>query len=120
MQISESKGRYLEAIYRLTLSRGYVMSVDIARYLNYSKPSVSIAMKNLLQLGLIEDGPGNGIYLSEQGKQLAGQLHERFDFFYQMLLHKGMKKELAEDDAYRLMQAISEEGFRKIKLCDLH
>ncbi len=115
MQMSESKERYIETIYRLSHLKGYVQAIDVANHLNFSKPSVSRAMKELLSLGMIEIGSHNEICLTEIGGKFAQQLHKRYLYFYKLLINKGVDKDAAECDAQKLMSAISEEGFQKIQ-----
>ena len=54
MNIHESAEDYLERILMLRLKNGMVRSIDIVRELDYSKPSVSVAMKRLRENGYME------------------------------------------------------------------
>lgn len=115
MQMSESKENYLEAIYTLSKQQGTVLAVDIAGYLNVSKPSVSLALKDLVNCDFVKIGLHNAILLTATGTKIAGQIHERRCFFASLLSHNGMDETKAQQDAKRLMHAISEEGFRCLK-----
>ncbi len=114
MRISESRAKYIQVIYQLSFVRGYVLAVDVANYLSYSKPSVSVAMKDLHKMGMIENGLHNEICLTKLGRDLAEQLQERYTYFYLLLTECGMDERSARLDAQKMMSAISEEGFQKL------
>lgn len=60
MKMQESPEDYLEAILVLSRELGNVRSIDVANYLEYSKPSVSVAMKRLRENGFVTlDEHGN-------------------------------------------------------------
>ncbi len=77
MRVEESKENYLEAIYVLSRQQGFVRSVDVANYFEFSKPSVSVAMANLRQALLITVDDAGGIHLTDAGRALAEQVYER-------------------------------------------
>ncbi len=116
MQISESKEKYVEAIYSLTNYSNNVLAVDVANYLNYSKASVSCALKKLEQMGLVERGIRKSLALTEEGRKCALQLCERFAFFYSLLVNSGLEEKQAKEESYKLMHAMSEDGFQKLKM----
>lgn len=114
-KIQESAENYLEAILVLQRQRGEVHSVDIAAYLEFSKPSVSVAMKNLRELGCITvDGEGH-ISLTEHGRSIAEAVYERHTLFTQWLLSLGVSEETAVEDACRIEHVLSDEAFQAIK-----
>lgn len=114
-KIQESAENYLEAILVLQRQRGEVHSVDIAAYLEFSKPSVSVAMKNLRELGCITvDGEGH-IHLTEQGRSIAEAVYERHTLFTQWLVSLGVSEETAVEDACRIEHVLSDEAFQAIK-----
>lgn len=115
MQINDSKENYLEAIGTLTAQNGIVFSIDIANYLGYSKPSVSIAIRELKQMNLVTMDANNAIHLTEAGKIISEQICERRHFFSSLLEQAGIDPCIADHDAHRLMHAISNEGFQKLK-----
>lgn len=114
-KIQESAENYLEAILVLGRQRGEVHSVDIAAYLEFSKPSVSVAMKNLRELGCITvDGEGH-ILLTDEGRRIAERVYERHTLFTQWLTSLGVSEETAVEDACRMEHVLSDEAFQAIK-----
>ena len=77
MKIKESAEDYLEAILILEKKNGAVQSVDIANYLGFSKPSVSIAMKKFRENNLVSMDHNNLIELLPEGRKIAERTYER-------------------------------------------
>lgn len=115
MSVKESGEMYLETILRLQKELSAVHSVDIAKALNVSKPSVSRAIQILLENDYITLGAHKTILLSETGKQLATSIFERHEILKHFLISIGVPSETAETDACRMEHIISEETFEKIK-----
>ena len=115
MKIQESAEDYLEAILMIFERKGSVRSIDIANELGYSKPSVSIAMKNLRENGYIVMDKDGYITLTEKGKEVAERVYERHKFISQGLIKLGVDPKIAEDDACRIEHVISVETFEAIK-----
>lgn len=115
MSVKESGEMYLETILRLQKELSAVHSVDIAKALNVSKPSVSRAIQILLENDYITLGEHKTILLSEIGKQLATSIFERHEILKHFLISIGVPSETAETDACRMEHIISEETFEKIK-----
>lgn len=115
MKLGESLEDYLETIYILYKKQGYVRSVDVARYMNFSKPSVSHAVKELKNKGYLEMGTDCNLCLTEEGAAFARQIYERHCFFTEALISAGVNPELAEADACRLEHTISDESYQKLK-----
>ena len=115
MRIHESAEDYLEAILMLQEKNGQVRSIDIANELNYSKPSVSIAMKKLRESGLIEMDGGSLITLTPAGMQIAERIYERHRVLSQLLIRLGVSEETARADACRIEHDLSDETWQKIK-----
>lgn len=114
-RIQESAENYLETILILQQKNGEVHSVDIAAYLEFSKPSVSVAMKNLRELGCITvDGEGH-ISLTEEGQKIAERVYERHTLFTELLVGLGVDEETAMADACRIEHVVSEKTFQAIK-----
>ena len=114
-KIYESAENYLETILILKERNGSVRSIDIVRELDFSKPSVSVAMKNLKEKGLISiDGSGN-ITLTEEGLTIASEVYERHKVLSRALIELGVSEETAAVDACRIEHYISSESFDKIK-----
>ena len=115
MKTHESAENYLETIFVLMRSGNRVRSIDIVNELGFSKPSVSVAMKNLREKGLIEiDGEGC-ITLTARGRQIAESMYERHMLISDWLIFLGVDKKNAVNDACRMEHAMSEQSFLAIK-----
>ena len=115
MKIHESAENYLETILILKNRKGLVRSIDIAHELGFSKPSVSIAMKNLRENGYIEVDSKGFIELAESGKKIAELIYERHTFLSAWLENIGVNPKIAAEDACRMEHIISAESFEAIK-----
>lgn len=115
MKIHESAENYLETILVLKQRKGQVRSIDIVNELNYSKPSVSIAMKKLREAGLIEMDSSGHISLLPEGMKIAASTYEKHTLLSRYLINLGVDPETASEDACRLEHVISDESFQKIK-----
>ena len=115
MVIHESAEDYLESILVLQQRRGQVRSIDIVNELGYSKPSVSIAMKNLKENGYITIDDGGMISLTDKGREIAEKTYERHTLFTEWLIRLGVSPDVAAEDACRMEHAVSEESFAAIK-----
>ncbi|TGY65560.1 metal-dependent transcriptional regulator [Dubosiella muris] len=111
----ESLEDYLEAILVLSGQLPVVRSVDVASYLGYSKPSVSHAVKLMVEQQLIELDHSKCIRLSELGKQVAEETYQRHVFFSSMLEAIGVPRDIAQEDACRIEHVISQQTFEAIK-----
>lgn len=115
MVIHESAENYLETILILSKRLGQVRSIDIATELGFSKPSVSVAMKNLRQNGYIIVNDNGHISLTEAGLSIANNVLERHQLLTNMLTALGVPSEIAAEDACRMEHVISEESFNALK-----
>ncbi len=115
MKIQQSAENYLETIFMLQKNKGTCRSVDIANELGFSKPSVSIAMKNLRENGFIEVMGDGNIRLLEPGRKIAEELFERHTMLTKCLVSIGVPEEIAVEDACRIEHVISQESFDAIK-----
>ena len=111
----ESLEDYLETILILQKSRGQVRSIDIANEMNFTKPSVSVAMKNLREKGYITMDSTGYITLTEAGRQRAEDVLERHTILADLLMRIGVSKETALADACKVEHDLSEESFEAIK-----
>lgn len=111
----ESLEDYLETILMLHKSRGQVRSIDIANEMNFTKPSVSIAMKNLREKGYITMADNGYITLTERGKERAESVLERHTILADLLISIGVNEETAREDACKVEHDLSEESFEAIK-----
>lgn len=117
MNIYESAEDYLECIHMETLRRGFVRSIDVANALGYSKPSVSVAMKNLEENGYIWRDEDRFIHLTDKGKEIAVRIYERHETLAALLMHLGVEKSVAYKDACKIEHDLSEETFDRIREC---
>lgn len=116
MKIQESGEDYLEAILMIKQSKGAVRSIDIARYLQFSKPSVSRAMSVLRENGYIRMEREGWIELTEEGKAVAEKICERHHLLTDWLVGLGVTQEVAARDACRMEHDMSGETFEKLKI----
>lgn len=115
MKIQESAENYLETILILKNKNGAVRSIDIANELGFSKPSVSVAMKNLRENGYIEVDSSGYITLLDSGRQIAEKIYERHTTLSKWLVSLGVDAKTAAEDACRIEHIISSESFEAIK-----
>ena len=115
MKIQHSAENYLETIYMLRKNKGSCRSIDIANELGFSKPSVSVAMKNLRTNGYIEVSGDGNITLLEPGEKIARELFERHTMLTRFLVSIGVSEDIAAEDACRIEHVISKESFDAIK-----
>lgn len=115
MKIYESAENYLETILILKKKNQTVRSIDIVNELDYTKPSVSVAMKNLRENGYIVMDDDGSIHLTEKGLEIAETMYERHRLLSDWLVMLGVKEETAVEDACRMEHVISAETFEAIK-----
>lgn len=115
MKIHESAENYLETILILQQRKGSVRSIDIANELEFSKPSVSVAMKNLRQGGYIEMDAAGLIRLLPPGQAIAEAVLEKHRLMTEFLISLGVSPEVAAEDACRIEHVLSDESFEAIK-----
>ncbi|MCI6515559.1 MAG: metal-dependent transcriptional regulator [Bulleidia sp.] len=115
MKHNRSSEDYLETILILSERLPVVRSIDIAIELNFSKPSVSVAMKHLKESGKINVSTAGYITLTDTGKEIAEKVYERHRVLAQMLVTLGVNEKTANEDACEMEHVISEETFRAIQ-----
>jgi len=115
MKILESAENYLEAIYVLIQEHGSVRAIDIAHHLNYSKPSVSVALKQLETNGFITRDADGHITLTDDGMDIATSIYERHAVLSKLFMMLGVCEETAKEDACKIEHHISDETFKCIK-----
>ena len=113
--INESSENYLETILLLSKKLPVVRAVDIANEMDFKKPSVSIAMKNLREKNQITVSEQGFIYLTESGKEIAEMIYERHLLISAWLEKLGVPAEIAAEDACRIEHVISKESFEAVK-----
>ena len=114
MSTHESAENYLETILVLQNRIGEVRSVDIVNELEFTRPSVSVAMKKLRESGHIKMDDDGYITLTESGMRTAKRMLERHNTLTGFLTQLGVDKETAAKDACRIEHVISEQSFEKI------
>ncbi|MCH5318006.1 MAG: metal-dependent transcriptional regulator [Eubacterium sp.] len=115
MKIQESAENYLETILILKNRKGLVRSIDIVNELEFSKPSVSVAMKNLRENGYIEIDDSGYISLLPEGQKIAETMYERHTSISSWLMEIGVDSKTAVEDACRIEHVISAESFEAVK-----
>lgn len=115
MKTHESAENYLETILILSQRQAAVRSIDIVNELGFSKPSVSVAMKNLRNQDLIIMDSSGFITLTEEGRKIADMIYERHRLLSRWLIHLGVDEAIAVEDACRIEHVISPESFQAIK-----
>ena len=115
MKIHESAENYLETILILQKRNGTVRSIDLANELEFSKPSVSVAMKNLRSDGYIQVDKTGNISLLPEGLKIAQSVYEKHTLLTECLIALGVSAEIASEDACRIEHVLSRESFEAIK-----
>ena len=115
MKIQESAENYLETILVLSKRKPQVRSIDIAHELSFSKPSVSVAMKNLRLNGYIHMDQEGYITLTPAGLAIADKIYERHQLLSRWLVALGVNPDTTAEDACRMEHVISSESFEAIK-----
>ncbi len=115
MKIQESAENYLETILMIDQRKGNVRSIDIANELEFKKPSVSVAMKNLRENGYINVDENGYITLTPSGKEIAETMYERHILFSEWLTSLGVDEKIAVEDACKIEHVLSRESFDAIK-----
>jgi DtxR family Mn-dependent transcriptional regulator len=110
----ESSEDYLETILILREKNGNVRSIDIVNKLNYSKPSISIAMKKLKSEGMVEMDLNGYITLTPKGEEVAQRIYSRHKLLEKCLIAIGVEPETAEEEACRIEHVIDDDTYDKI------
>lgn len=115
MFLHESGEMYLETVYVLSKSNGFVRSIDISAHMGFSKPSVSRAVGLLRKSGYINVDKDGGITLTDSGREIAEKIFERHTVITNMLIQFGVEPEVAAADACKMEHAISDTSLEAIK-----
>ena len=115
MKIQEIDIRIVETILVLHKRKGIVRSIDIANEMGFSKPSVSVAMKNLRLGGYIRVDDDGNITLLDKGREIAEKIYERHTLVSSWLTAMGVDPDIAAEDACRIEHVISNETFDALK-----
>ena len=114
-RLSESVEDYLEAILVLSKEGGVVRSIDIANELEFSKPSVSVAMKNLRESGYIVIDDSGYITLTKSGEDIAQRVYERHKLISDWLIYLGVDEKTALRDACKMEHGMSESSYLALR-----
>ena len=115
MKRLESQEDYLEKILQISQKKDTVHAVDIAREMNFSKPSVSIAMNKLKEVGYIDINNKGDITLTASGQLIAEKTLEKHIILTKMLMYLGVDEKTAMEDACRMEHDISDTTWEAIK-----
>ena len=115
MKLHASGEDYLESVLVLQKKLGMVRSVDVARHMGVSKPSVCVAVNTLKDGGFLTMDENHFLHLTDIGREVAEQIYEKHCFFTEQLIAAGVDPKTAENDACRMEHVISAESFEKIK-----
>ena len=115
MKLHASGEDYLEAILVLQRKKGMVRSVDVARHMDVSKPSVCHAVATLKDGGFLTVDGDFFLHLTDVGRETAEQIYEKHQVFTIQLIAAGVDPKIAEADACRIEHVISEESFQRLK-----
>ena len=115
MKLHASGEDYLETILVLQKERGMVRSVDVARHMEVSKPSVCHAVATLRDGGFLMMDEDHFLHLTDMGREVAEKIYERHCFFTEQLITAGVDPKTAEADACRIEHTISQDSFEKIR-----
>lgn len=115
MKIHASGEDYLEAVLILQKEKCMVRSVDLARHMGFSKPSISHAVSVLRDGGFLTMDVDGFLHLTDIGVEVAEKIYERHCFFREQLIAAGIDEKIAEQEACQMEHAISEETFQKLK-----
>ncbi len=115
MAVTEAVENYLEAILVLSYRQPDVHAVDVCNYLGYSRPTLSVAIKQMREEGLITVSGENHIFLTESGRAVAEKIYERHNVIAAMLIALGVTDEVAYTDACKVEHDLSNETFNCIK-----
>ena len=115
MKLHASGEDYLEAVLVLQKQKGMVRSVDVARHMDVSKPSVCHAVATLKNGGFLTMDDGFFLHLTNIGREVAEQIYEKHRFFTERLIAAGVDPETAETDVCRIEHVISDESFQCLK-----
>ena len=115
MKLHASGEDYLEAVLVLQQKQGMVRSVDVARHMEVSKPSVCHAVATLREGGFLTMDSDYFLHLTDVGREVAERIYEKHRFFTDRLIEAGVDPESAERDACRMEHVISQESFERLR-----
>ena len=115
MSIHESGENYLEQIYMLPRQKEKVRAVDLCAALGFSRPTVSVMLRELRSDGFVTTADNGGLILTQKGEDVAKRMYERHCIIAQVLMRLGVSHDVALNDACKIEHDISDETFFKIR-----
>ena len=115
MTIRKSAEDYLEAMLMLRNEHGYIRSVDIAKKLGVTKPSVSYAVKQLREENYVKADENGMLFLLPAGEEIAQRIYERHLVLTDLFIRMGVDPAIAREDACLVEHDLSIETFEAIK-----
>lgn len=115
MAIHESGENYLEQILILSNKQPKVRAVDICAALGFSRPTVSVMLRDLRAGGFVSDAQGGGLALTEKGRAVAERMYERHCLLAEALMAIGVSQDIAMEDACKIEHDLSEETIACLK-----
>lgn len=115
MKIQEAAENYLEEVLMVTKKQGHVRQTDICAAMNYSRPTVSVALRELAAAGYLDIDDGGYITLTDEGRRIADRIYERHCVLANILMAIGTDEDTAYKDACKIEHDISDESFNNLK-----
>ena len=115
METNESKQDYLERILMLESYSKSIKAIDLARSFNFSRASISIALKKLLSDNLVNIDEKQNITLTDEGRKIAIEVYERHKVLTEVFVSLGINRKIASNDACKIEHDLSEETYNAIK-----
>lgn len=108
----EKTENYLRTILNVQETYGTVRSIDVAKAIDVSKPTVSVAIHELEKKGYIIIMDNSGLFLTKKGMEIASKVKERYYFLFSMLVHMGVNEKDAKTDACKMEHCMCDESFQ--------
>jgi Mn-dependent DtxR family transcriptional regulator len=115
VSIHESGENYLEQIYMLSRQKEKIRAVDLCTALGFSRPTVSVMLRELRAEGFVTTAENGGLALTQKGEDVAKRMYERHCIIAEVLMRLGVSQETALNDACKIEHDISDETFLKIR-----
>lgn len=115
LETGQSREDYLKAIYYLTIVNGSVRQAEIADYMGLSRPSVSVAIRSMEQMGYLICKKNHDIVMTTEGEDIAKRIYGRHLFFTQLLVQAGVLESTAKKEACSMEHVLSEDSYQKLR-----
>ena len=115
MSIHESGENYLEQLLLLSKEKEKVRAVDLCAALGFSRPTVSVMLRQLREDGFVTSAASGGLALTQSGEAVARRVYERHCIIVRLLTSLGVSEEIAMEDACKIEHDISDETFLKLR-----